>query len=143
MNDTVFQTLWSSPDFHYEVPPEGENMCVYARGLAADIENLCGYVFSNPGHVPINQAIVIVVKKFVEYRSLAPKSHRNRISEQGHFCIFHAFERAIQTLLLLEARLAPPMLFIPPPPPAPPPPPTPPQIAGITLGEMDEEEESA
>lgn len=140
MNATTFDTIWNSPNFRWEIPEEQDDICIYARSFSADIEHMCRDAISNPSHISTNQAIVIVVKKFMEYRTLVPKSHRNRISEHGHFCIFHAFERAVQTLLLLQMRLAPPIFFEPPPPTPPLPPPQLPQIMGITLGEMIEEE---
>lgn len=140
MHATRFEELWCSPDFQLETPEKQEESCIYARRFAEVIEPLCRDAIANPDHISINQAMLLLLKKYFEWRSSVPRNHRNRMSEQGHVCLFHIFERAYQHLKILELSLAPPMLYLPQPPPAPLPPPPPPQIAGITLGELVDEE---
>lgn len=112
MDPNTFERLWKSSRFQWEAPKEQVKTCVHARCLAADIENMCEELITNPTYRSIERAIVIVVKQYYKYRSLAPKSCRNHISDRGHICLFHTYERAIETLLLLEARLPPPMTHI-------------------------------
>jgi hypothetical protein len=94
MRPTTFETLWHSTDFQLELPEEQEDVCIYAQRFAASIEPACRDAIANPDHISINQAMLLVLKKYFEWRFSVPKSHHNRIGEHGHVCIFHIFERA-------------------------------------------------
>lgn len=142
-----FQGLWNQHEF--ELPQiesekeEGPLYCVYARKFSLWAEELCVGVINNPTGatvVSINQSKVLLVDKYMEWRSFVPKRHRLYTGNQ-HVCIFHVFETAYDRLKVVELSLTPPMLFLPAPPPqplAPPPSPPPPQIAGVFIGEFDE-----
>lgn len=141
MTSETFESLWNSTTFQWKRPKEEEDICIYAKHFAMAIEPTCRDAVANPGHVAINQAMLNLLKKYFEWRYSVPKSHRNRVAEHGHVCIFHVFERAYQQLKVLELSLAPPMLFLPPPPSSPPSSPARPQIAAITFGELIDDEE--
>lgn len=134
--DTQFEALWSQQEF--ELPDTKPTLCEYAQKFADSIAPLIEKAVAKGEIVTINQAVLLVTHRFFEWRAYVPKSHRNRVSEFGHTCIFHVFETAYQRLKLAELEMAPPMLFVPAPPPLPPAPvsaPAPIQIAGIFLGE--------
>jgi hypothetical protein len=117
---------------------ERRDICLPAARFEVWTRELC----RNHGHslVGINQAKVLLLDKYFEWRAYVPLQHRNRVSEHSHHCIWHVFEDGYRTLRLLELSMNPPMLFLPPPPPPPAPPPSPPVITGITLGEVLGEE---
>ena len=60
------------------------------------------------------------------------------MSENGHTCIFHVFERTYQRIRMVELKLVPPVMVIEVP--VKPPPPALPQVQGIYLGEVMGEE---
>ena len=72
-----------------------------------------------------------------EWRAQVPKNHRHRVSENGHTCIFHVFERTYQRIRMVELKLVPPVIVIEVPVKAPP---ALPQVQGIYLGEVIGEE---
>lgn len=127
-----FETIWSKFE-DFEFSEMEQNCCDYAAEFSEWADELCS-VIDDPDVVAVNQAKVLLMDKYFEWRSIVPKNHRNKTSPVGHLCIFHVFEKAYILLKVAELSLTPPMLFLPPPPPPPPPPP---QIAGIYLGEFD------
>lgn len=133
-----FRELWEKQEF--EVPGVTEDLCFYAQRYSEWTARTIANVEVAGSVVAVNQGMLRITQKYFEWRTVVPKSHRNRIGETGHRCIFHVFEAGYQKLKSLELALAPPPLTLPPPPPAPalpPPPPPPIQIAGIFLGEDD------
>ena len=123
-----FETIWNRVE-DFEVPAEAIEWCSYARKFAKWSATLVES--SQPNVVMVNQAKVLLVDKYFEWRIYVPKSHRNRIGTGGHRCIFHVFEQTYEKLRVMELSLTPPMLFIPPPPLPPP------QIGGIFLGNIE------
>jgi hypothetical protein len=119
-----------------EVYPE--NACVHSQQFLTWAEQLCADYSGSV--VKLNQAKVLLVDKFFEWRTYVPKSHRNLIGDRGHFCIFHVFELTYRKLRLAEISLTPPMLFLPSPPSPPATLKEPPAVMGITLGEVLGEE---
>ena len=133
MDYPSFESIWSQfNDFEFSI--NKDDKCIFAIEFWKWAEDLCE-VIKDPDLVTINQAKVQLQDKYFEWRSIVPKSHRNKVSQVGHNCIFHVYETAYFLLRAAEVSLMPPMLFVPSPPPPPPPPP---QIAGIFLGEIDE-----
>ncbi len=122
--------------------PERQTYCVYAIRFNTWAEELCVGATTNPSIVSINQAKVLLLDKYMQWRSFVPKRHR-AYTGSAHTCIFHVFEIAYDRLKVVELSLTPPMLFLPvpppqePPPPPPPPPPPTPQIAGVFIGELE------
>ncbi|HEX9987305.1 MAG TPA: hypothetical protein VGE45_02370 [Chloroflexia bacterium] len=113
---------------------------MYARKFTIWAEGLCVHVTEDPSIISINQAKVLLLDKYMEWRSFVPKRHRT-YTRNAHTCIFHVFEIAYDRLKVVELSLTPPMLFLPvpaPPPPPPLPPPPPPQIAGVFIAELEE-----
>lgn len=146
-----FDELWHGHEFDLPKGTEGGDAgeeaeptyCVYARKFNLWAEELCAGAVKDPNTrslVVINQAKVLLLDKYMEWRSFVPKKHR-AYTGSYHVCIFHIFVTAYDRLKVVELSLTPPMLFLPAPPPplAPPPaPPPPPQIAGVFIGEIDE-----
>ena len=132
-----FLSLWNQPDI-FHLPDEQPKTCLYAQKFSEWTEELCAKTTRNPDIVSVNQAKLLLLDKYFDWRTVVPKAHRARISTSGHACIFQVFTKAYESLKAIELTLTPPMLFVPPQPLPPPPPPPPPQIAGIFLGELDQ-----
>ncbi|MCL5960830.1 MAG: hypothetical protein M1358_16275 [Chloroflexi bacterium] len=129
-----FEALWRRfQDF--ELPDEEPRRCVFAQEFFRWTSQLCLGVAQDPSIVCVNQAKILLLDRYFEWRSFAPKSHRNRLGTNGHNCIFQVFSETYERLKVVELSLTPPMLFLPSPPP---PAPAPPQIAGIFIGEAEE-----
>lgn len=129
-----FEALWNHvEDFEFT---QERSFCVFAQKFSEWAKELCAKAADDTSIVKINQAKILLVDKYFEWRSVVPKSHRSRVGMTGHFCIFHVFEQAYDGLRAFELALTPPMLFLPAAP-APLLPPPPPQIAGIFIGELD------
>lgn len=135
--------LASTPTVH-ELPelPEPEiekpsNLCVYAQQFDAWAQELCVGSVRNLSVVSLNQAKVLLLDKYMQWKASVPKRHRAYTASgpNSHICIYHVFETAYDRLRVLELSLTPPMLFLPLPPLPPPPPPPAPQVMGIFLGE--------
>ncbi len=138
-----FEGLWHRHEHEFELPPTEEEqptLCVYARKFNTWAEELCAGAIQTPSIVSINQSKVLLLDKYMEWRNFVPKRHR-LYTGNAHFCIFHVFESIYDRLKVVELSLTPPMLFLPEPPQPPPTfaPPSPPQIAGVFIGELDEE----
>lgn len=131
-----FFSLWNSLE-EFELSREQPDIpsCLFAQKFSVWATELCANTTTDPGIVSINQAKVLLLDKYFEWRSVVPKAHRNRLGKAGHACIFQVFEKTYLTLKAVELSLTPPMLFVPVPSLVAPPPP--PQIAGIFLGELD------
>jgi len=133
MDYQSFEEIWrQSNDFEFSI--NSDDHCIFAQEFRKCTEELC-QVIEDPDIVSINQAKIRLQDKYFEWRRVVPKSHKYRVSQVGHKCIFHVYARAYYLLRIAEISLMPPMLFEPPPPPPPPPAP---QIAGLFLGELDE-----
>ena len=134
--DHHFEKLWDQQEF--EVPGVTDDLCIYAKHFSEWTAGILVNVEEIGTGVAVNQGVLRITHQYFEWRTVVPKSHRNRISELGHTCIFHVFEAAYQKLRIIELSISPPPITYPTPPPAPPPPPPPPppiQIAGIFFGE--------
>ena len=137
---TPFHKIWDQVEpFQLEEPSPKEimqaRMCGYAREFYDWVEE---WILPIEGNlIAINQAKVILLDKYMEWRSFVPKLHVEYTSERGHTCIFHIFIQASEFLQVAELRIRKPMLFIPPPPPPQPPGP---KLDGpmIYLGKLDE-----
>lgn len=132
-----FETMWRRFD-DIELSGERTEVCGYARGLL-DWAAQALDVSQDASVVTVNQAKVLLLDKYFDYFSIAPKRHRYHFGSKGHICISHIFRRLYWRLKETELSLTPPMLFLPPLPPPPlppPPPPAPVQIAGIPFGEV-------
>jgi hypothetical protein len=135
MNSEDFDRLWrQSMDSNQLRPEKKEQQCIYAQRFAPWADGLVQDEMQEPTPIGINQKMLLLTKKYFDWRAAVPKSHRERIGERSHVCIFHIFERTYHRLRVLELSLTPPMLFLPPP--APLPAPVVHSIAGITLGEV-------
>src|SRR5690242_1756297 len=106
--------------------PQGQQLqhCVYALKFKQWTDNMCLAVNdavqqdSTSAAVTVNQAKVLLVDKYFEWRAVSPKSHRNRAGDTSHLCLFHVFDETYRILRAIELSLTPPLLFLPAPPPA-------------------------
>jgi hypothetical protein len=128
-----FESLWSEPLTAEEELP---SLFRFAAAFQPWAETLITSTLRQPTTVSINQAKILLVDKYFEWRSVAPRGHRDKMNITGHVCIWHVFEAAYNRLREAEITLTPPLLFVPSPP-ALPAPVQPPQIAGIFLGEKE------
>lgn len=121
MDLEAFEALWRQQQgFQFGQAAEKEARCIYAQHFGTWADALYQEEVPAPTHVGINQKMLLLTKRYFEWRAAVPKAHRDRISERSHICIFPIFERTFHRLKVLELSLTPPMLFLPPPPPAPP-----------------------
>lgn len=131
--DARFETIWNRIQ-EFEFPEPRPQQCVYALHFAEWTTQLTANVAQNPHIVFVNQAKIMLVDKYFEWRNSVPKSHRNRLGNNGHICIFQTFVDAYEQIRVVELSLTPPMLYLP----AAVPQAEPPQIAGIFIGETEE-----
>ncbi len=139
--DKLHEALWG--DFSPQGQPQ---YCAYALRFKQWTETLCISVGgavqqhqdSAGGAVAVNQAKLLLLDKYFEWRSAAPKAHRNRVGDTSHTCLFHVFDETYRTLRAIELSLTPPLLFLPASSPAPVQPVY--KLSGIPLGEIDEDE---
>lgn len=115
---TPFHTIWDKVElFKLDQPIDDPYAywCGYAREFYGWINQ---YIFSNKEHdlISVNQAKVVLVDKYLEWRSFVPKKHQECITVRGHTCIYHVFIQACERLKVTELLLLKPMLFIPHPP---------------------------
>jgi hypothetical protein len=133
--DARFEALWEKArEFNFaEILPQ---QCVYARKFSEWAGQLCVKAAQEADIVSVNQAKVLLLDKYFEWRNAVPKSHRNRLGDNGHSCIFQAFGEAYERLKVVELSLTPPMLFLPSPSQSAPPPA---QIAGVFIGRREDQ----
>lgn len=92
--------------------------CVYKQQFEICVQDECQQAIDYPTHISINQAYLLLFKKYMEWKVAVPKNHRNHVGERGHLCIWHALENLYLQLKRAELMLVPQMLFLPQPPPA-------------------------
>ena len=134
---TPFHTIWDNVQVftvdEENLTAEKTNICGYAQEFASWIDQwICSDQELNL--IQLNQLKVILLDKYLEWRSFVKKSHQEHVGVRGHQCIYHIFIRACEYLKVEELRMHKPMLFIPPPPP----PRYEPQGPMLFLGEVDE-----
>jgi hypothetical protein len=119
--EEITATLWG--EFSPSSQPQ---YCAYAARFKEWADALCAAVaqdFQKNGKngasavVAVNQAKLLLVDKLFEWRSIAPKSHRNYTGE-GHCCILRIFDDCYRALRAIELSLTPPLLLLPPPTPS-------------------------
>lgn len=134
MDYQSFETIWSQfEDFEFSF--NSDDHCIFAREFQTWAEALLN-VIEDPDVISINQAKLRLQDKYFEWRRVVPKSHKNRVNQVGHKCIFHVYESAYYLLRITEISLNPPFLFEPTQPPEPP---KAPLIPALYLGEMIDE----
>lgn len=119
MESRDFERAWQQGDFNFSQAEEEEDICVYAQRFARWATEICQAEAAEPTQIGINQKMLLLTKKYFEWRTAVPKSHKDRIGERSHICIFHVFERSYFHLKALELSINPPLLYLPTPPPAP------------------------
>jgi hypothetical protein len=129
-----FESLWAEPVTAEEEQPP---LCRYAASFQPWAQTLVEVTLQRSTTVSINQAKVLLLDKYFEWRAVSPKPHRDKMSGSGHVCLFAVFEAAYRRLKEAELSLTPPQLIAPTPPPSLPAPSPPPPIPGIFLGEEE------
>lgn len=114
------------PESQTSTPPPDP----YELTLRVFSDKICADALQNPTHVGLAQARLMVLDRFLELYSASAKLH--------HRHLFGGFMSVMSTLREAQLRIAPPQLYIPPPPPPPVVVP-PPQIAGVFIGELEDE----
>jgi hypothetical protein len=135
-----FDQVWRSGEGFAPPAPvvePGPSICPYAQQFRLWAQELGADLGDRPTIVAVNQKKILLVDKYFDWRTVLPKSHRNRTGEHGHRCVWHVFEETYLQLKAVELALTPPLLFLPEKPPRPPKP-LPPQAGGIFLGEIGE-----
>jgi hypothetical protein len=112
--DTLFSSVWRERQNAKPEPPS--IYCEPAQDFEAWAVGMTRDALQKRDLVSINQAKVLLIDRFYEWRAATPKRHRNRQGKISHPCIFDVFEDTYWKLRLLELSLTPPMLFLPPPP---------------------------
>lgn len=115
---------------------ETEDICEFGKHFRAWTKQYCEPAIQSRDLIQINQCKIRLLDRFFDWRAAVPKSHRNRIGEHSHTCIFHIFEVAYNSLRIAELSLSGPPIYIPPPPQ----PKSLAQIAGYYIGEVVEDE---
>jgi hypothetical protein len=115
-----------------EEPEEQEQLCEHAQKFAHWTETLCAKAEARKDKIALNHAFVLLLLQYFAWRNAVPKTHRDHISEQGHVCIFHIFDRAYQRLHELHLTLEPILTSYPAQPPAP----QMIEVTHMTLGEV-------
>lgn len=142
MTSENFCDIWNKHE-DFEIPdPQAPQLCKYAAEFATWVEEKLvaglmgdGEVEVEVAVVRVNQAMLQLFKKYCKWYTTVPKSHRERIGDRGHVCIFHVMMANYERLRATELALAPPPLFLRQRPPQPPPV----QMPALFLGEFDEE----
>lgn len=119
MDPQEFDRLWQQGQFGFSQSEEDDDLCIYAQRFALWADGLYQEEAERPTQMGVNQKMLLLAKKYFEWRTVVPKSHKDRIGERSHVCIFHIFERSYYRLKVLELSLNPPLLYLPPPPAAP------------------------
>lgn len=137
MDKSQFDTIWERSR---ELTPRAPATCAHAEVFDKWVIERLEIAVVEPTIVGLNQAKILLLDKYFEWRSCVGEPHRSLLSRSGHRCIFQVFADSYTRLKAAELALAPPRLWEPVAPPPPPPMPARPprQVGGICIGEEDE-----
>lgn len=141
MNTRFEMLLNRQPHFVLPAKDKEPRACQFAEPFSKWVDELCAKVEREPNVILTNQMKILLVDKFFEWRSVAPKRHLNHLGSKGHKCLFQILCEAYQRIKTVELSLCPPMLFLPTP--TAPPANLVQSIQGIFIGEDIEEESSS
>lgn len=134
MSDS-FRRIWDSPAFVPTSPADLVGPCSYAVAFQAWVDVLFRKQLSDATHLRLLQLQLQVTRKYFEWRTRLPDSHRHEDGrEPDHVCVFSVFERAIAELSERELALAPPPLIQVVHPKVDPPE----TLVGVLFGDIDE-----
>jgi hypothetical protein len=111
--ESSFEVIWNHAQNFAPIEPI-PHLCIYAQKFAQWAGELCINVAKNPHTVFVNQAKVMLVNQYFEWRNVVPAAHRNYLSNRGHFCIFQVFEEAFSRLQVVQLSISPPPMSFPP-----------------------------
>jgi hypothetical protein len=143
MTMETFYDTWNKHEDFDVAYPESPRLCRYAAKFAVWADYIVSWAMGDeeageePDVVRLNQAMLRLFKKYHDWYSVVPKSHRERIGDRGHPCIFHVMKAYYDRLRAAELALTPPLLFRPQrsAPEAPPPV----RMPALFFGEFEEE----
>lgn len=123
-------------DFELSLPeaePE-EDLCIFARRYQTWAYEMCKPILENPSVDKIHLGMLLNTMQYHETRAILPKAHRNHVSERGHTCVFHLYDRTFH-VLKLKLYVLPEHtgLMLPQPPPPQPPLPLPQPVLQSTI----------
>lgn len=105
-----YEDLSFSTDEHETDPYD--NYCDYARSFAQWAADMVRSYVNEGDPLRLAQAKILLLDKYFEFRSYAPKSHKDRTSEKGHICLYHVFAEVYRKIRIKELTLAPPKIFV-------------------------------
>jgi hypothetical protein len=109
---TSFRAQWeqdTSLDFGNRTKRKYRQYCAYGHRFSLWAEELLSQVTASRTLLSVQHAKLLLVDKYFEWRSFAPRSHQDRTStRQGHICIFQVFIDAYEALKTIELSLTPP-----------------------------------
>lgn len=79
---------------------------LWADGLLAK------YVNGSTDEIQLNQAKVLLIDRYFDTRAYAPRAHRDKIGDKGHFCLYYVFETAYNAIRMKQLALFPPKVHI-------------------------------
>jgi hypothetical protein len=103
--------MWEGTDFTFSFGEEAQpDYCAFSLRYRAWAMELVRSTLAEPNHIAINQAKVMLLDKYYEWKTAIPRNHRRR-----HLCILDVLDEAYQTLKAAELALTPPQLYLPAP----------------------------
>ena len=121
-----FETVMGRVEFKYYPPPANPKrkpqLCRYAQAFSEWTDWLFREIVTEePDALIVNQAMLLLVKQYFEWRNEVTKRHKDYMGDRirGHICIYQVFVQAYHKLRVIELRLQKPLLFMQPPPPKP------------------------
>ena len=102
--DREFWNVWRNAQVIEFDEPTGLNYCQYAESFAGWADELVALVLEEkkPEVTSIYVAMLRLLKKYFDWYSAVPKSHRVRVGERGHHCIFYVFQATYGRLRAAE-----------------------------------------
>lgn len=98
-----------------EEPDPFDHYCSYARIFKRWVdETLDKYVRHGVDEVRLAQAKMLLLDRYFEFRSYAPKGHRDKLGDKGHVCIYGVLVEAYHEIRMAQLSLNPPEVLIVP-----------------------------
>jgi len=126
MNHDLVEHLRIHDQFEFVITPE-DKRCEAAKQFEEWIQQYCLTGLKKADALTILQNKNDLTDSYMQRRRDVSKSHRDHVTERGHTCIFHIFERYYRQLRAAELSLKPiplselvkpssPVISEPPPP---------------------------
>ena len=96
--------------FQFDLTPESEKYCAYALQYRVWAQALIERTLTEPTHIGIAQAKVMLLDKYYEWKVTIAKRHG-----KPHRCISDVLDEAYGVVRAAELALTPPQLYLPQP----------------------------